>query len=125
MGYNVSGYETNVVWCESITSQYAWSPYIGEFFNSISSFLMLLTGLFGFIRNLQPSSKLPWQWALSEAIFALVGAGSMWFHSQQTIFGEMLDEIPMLCLACGYYTMIRRMMILNGLKVSERSERAL
>jgi len=80
---------STVDWCEI---NYEKSPLIAEFWNTLSSIVLIIAGFIGYIshRNLKGS--------FVYIILTLVGFGSISFHSMLTASSQMLDEIPMIFL---------------------------
>lgn len=81
-----------VDWCEQ---NYAVSPYVCEFFNTVSSLAMIIAGSLGLVRG---------RWAadsrvrVAYGLLALVGLGSIAFHATLRFEFQLLDELPMLYL---------------------------
>jgi dihydroceramidase len=84
---------SSVDWCEA---NYRYSPYICELFNTLSSLVILLAGLFGawFHRRV-----LERRFAVAFLALLAVGIGSVAFHATLRFELQMLDELPMLWLA--------------------------
>jgi len=78
-------------WCEP---NYAVVPYIAEFWNTLSSVVMVLLGACGI--TFAAWVKCPKFCATQFAFLALVGVGSTLFHATLDIYAQMLDEIPMM-----------------------------
>jgi hypothetical protein len=79
----------NVNWCEP---DYAVHPQIAEFWNTVTSLVMLLLGVFG-------AAAVRWCEARVRAemwSLAAVGAGSALFHGSLLYGLQLLDELPML-----------------------------
>jgi len=78
---------STVDWCED---NYAYTTYIAEFWNTLSSLVLTYAGCVGFAahRNFTGSTVFLW--------LAIVGAGSVCFHGFLTAETQMLDEIPMI-----------------------------
>ena len=99
-GRAVHGYwgprTANTNWCEA---DYAVTHYIAEFWNTISSFAILLHGAYGYY-------KLSWaelRYHVAFAMFAVVGIGSALFHGTLWRSMQMMDELPMMwgnCIFC-------------------------
>lgn len=84
------GHVTSTVdWCEA---NYAKTPFIAEFYNTISSLTMVTQGLAGLYYH--------WRFGkhLSFAFFCVfvVGLGSMSFHGTLKHEYQLLDELPMI-----------------------------
>ncbi|KAF9192946.1 Alkaline ceramidase 3 [Haplosporangium sp. Z 11] len=75
-------------WCES---NYAKSHYVAEFFNSLSSFSMILVGLAGMYLH----SSFEKRFLLTFGSIVVVGIGSIAFHGTLLFPLQMLDEVPM------------------------------
>jgi dihydroceramidase len=85
---------SNHDWCEP---NYQWSPYIAEFWNTVSSLTMVFLGLFGMWFSYKNNTHLKAQSYIS-AFFGLtmVGVGSVLFHSTLLFEAQMADELPMI-----------------------------
>ena len=84
-------------WCEQ---NYIYSPYIVEFWNSLSSMLLALGGLVGYLvyRNDAYLNKFEPQIYLIWAMMFVVGVGSVYFHGTLSIAGQISDEVPIVIL---------------------------
>ena len=82
---------TTYDWCEA---NYAITPYVAEFFNTLSSIPVLMVGVFFFIKNVR--YRYGKRFALAALGVAVVGAGSIAFHGTLQRWGQILDEVPML-----------------------------
>lgn len=106
----------NKDWCEQ---NYAITPYIAEFYNSISSLVILLIGIAGlyvcrkqrrrtlqstrdgFTVSQQSFAHIPhpnWpetRFSLAYLVLCFVGIGSFWFHATLQYYAEAFDELPM------------------------------
>lgn len=74
---------------------YVVSPYIAEYYNTLSSIPMILLGYYGFyyykkLHNNQNNYRF--------IILMAIGYGSTVFHATMTRFSQLLDEIPMIWL---------------------------
>ncbi|KAF9110989.1 Alkaline ceramidase 3 [Mortierella sp. AM989] len=100
MGASLSGYwghPTASDWCES---NYSKSYYIAEYFNSLSSFSMILVGLIGMYLH----SSFEKRFLLTFGSIVVVGIGSIAFHGTLLFPLQMLDEVPMVyCVLTGLY----------------------
>jgi dihydroceramidase len=83
---------STVDWCEV---NYAVTPYVCEFFNSLSSLAMVAAGTLGifFHRRVFDAGTLS-----AFGLLSLVGIGSIAFHGTLKFELQLLDEIPMLYL---------------------------
>ena len=77
--------DTSVNFCEK---SYLYSNYIAEYYNCLSSFLILIPGIYFINTNIKYI-------ALSGIG---VGVGSIILHGMQLHIGQQIDEISMLCL---------------------------
>ncbi|KYQ92881.1 alkaline dihydroceramidase [Tieghemostelium lacteum] len=114
---------SSIDWCEL---NYSHSPYIAEFYNTLSSGIISLYALLGIYQlswkfgsndyHRQVIRKENWLWILNFAYASLfvVGIGSMAFHATLTYVNQLLDEIPMI------YTSLINLFIL--IKVGEDSK---
>ena len=75
---------------------YEVSHYVAEFWNTVSSVPILLTGIFGMC--LCQWQHLGREQTLCYAAVAVVGAGSIAFHATLMRTGQVADEVPMLWL---------------------------
>ncbi|KAF9428157.1 Alkaline ceramidase 3 [Podila epigama] len=82
------GTPTSSDWCES---NYDITFYIAEFFNSLSSFSMILVGLAGIFLH----STFEKRFLLMFGSIVVVGIGSIAFHGTLLYPLQMLDEVPM------------------------------
>ncbi|KAF9581981.1 Alkaline ceramidase 3, partial [Lunasporangiospora selenospora] len=95
-----SGKPSESYWCET---NYERSYYIAEFFNSLSSFSMILVGLAGVY--LHSSFEKRFLFAFGSII--VVGIGSIAFHGTLLFPLQMLDEVPMVyCVLTVVYCCI-------------------
>lgn len=83
---------STVDWCEL---NYAVTPFVCEFFNTVSSLAMVLAGVLGIVLHRHVLDR----WTLvAFALLGLVGVGSIAFHGTLRFELQMLDELPMLYL---------------------------
>ncbi len=83
---------SSVDWCEA---NYRVTPYVAEFWNTLSSLAMVVAGVAGLLLN---RTKLPARYLAAFGLLALVGLGSIAFHATLRFELQMLDELPMLYL---------------------------
>jgi dihydroceramidase len=79
-----------VDWCEA---NYRYSPYVCELWNTLSSLVIVATGLIGMVLH---RAVLEARFALAFAAVTLVGVGSVAFHGTLRFELQMLDELPMI-----------------------------
>ncbi len=92
-GYWVGkGAPSIVDWCEP---NYVVSPYVAEFWNTLSSVPLVLMGLFGLAWWWRNRPRLARRFAWGFAGLALVGVGSVGFHGTLLRIPQALDELPM------------------------------
>eukprot|EP01012_Entosiphon_sulcatum_P057986 TRINITY_DN818_c0_g1_i2.p1 TRINITY_DN818_c0_g1~~TRINITY_DN818_c0_g1_i2.p1 ORF type:complete len:319 (+),score=46.92 TRINITY_DN818_c0_g1_i2:24-959(+) len=92
---------STIDWCEL---NYVWSPYIAEFWNTLSSVAMVIVGLAGMFAHWHSHSAsgrdsgLPepeQRFRLAFFLVAIVGVGSILFHMTLQHIPQLLDELPM------------------------------
>eukprot|EP01012_Entosiphon_sulcatum_P003245 TRINITY_DN10964_c0_g1_i1.p1 TRINITY_DN10964_c0_g1~~TRINITY_DN10964_c0_g1_i1.p1 ORF type:complete len:260 (+),score=47.51 TRINITY_DN10964_c0_g1_i1:36-782(+) len=97
--------DSNVEWCEP---NYAVSPYIAEFGNTLSSLPMVVFGLWG-AHHTWRSCCTQRRFQLGFLGLALVGIGSAAFHATLRRYAQLLDELPMLwCNLVFLYCVVDR-----------------
>ena len=82
---------SSVDWCEA---DYQVTPYVAEFWNTLSSLALVVAGTLGLWLN----RVLPRRFLAAYGLLAVVGLGSMAFHATLRFELQMLDELPMLYL---------------------------
>ena len=80
----------SIDWCEQ---NYAVTPWVAEFWNTLSSLAIVAAGLAGLC-----SRRFAREVRLAFALLTLVGLGSIAFHGTLRFELQMLDELPMLYL---------------------------
>lgn len=97
---STSGYwspvSASVDWCEP---NYIWSFYVAEFFNTISSGIILLVPLLYILVNY---NQLKAMFIILYLAIALIGLGSTLFHLTLWSFFQAWDEVPMLYVALSF-----------------------
>ena len=83
-------------WCES---NYAWSFYIAEWWNTVSNLVMILLGLHGAVRVLQCGGEQRFMFAYLG--LTVVGLGSCLFHMTLSLPMQFVDELSMLFTAAS------------------------
>jgi dihydroceramidase len=83
---------STVDWCEL---NYAVTPYVCEFFNSLSSLAMVAAGALGIFLHRRVFDT---QMLFAFGLLSLVGLGSIAFHGTLRFELQLFDEIPMLYL---------------------------
>lgn len=82
----------SVDWCEP---NYVWSPYIAEFWNTVSSICIVACGILGVWSNLTYSYRRRF---LFPSMFMIgIGCGSIAFHGTLQFAGQALDELSSKC----------------------------
>lgn len=84
---------SSVDWCET---NYRYSPYVCELFNTTSSVAMVAAGGLGAWLHW---GRLERRFSLAFIALLIVGLGSIAFHATLRFELQMLDELPMLWLA--------------------------
>ncbi len=83
---------STVDWCEA---NYAVTPFVCEFFNTLSSLAMVVAGGLGAFLHRRVLDR----WMLAAfGCLGLVGLGSVAFHGTLRFEFQLLDELPMLYL---------------------------
>jgi dihydroceramidase len=81
-------------WCEP---DYVWSPYVAEWWNTLSSIPIFLgAGAFAWSALAQGVRK---RFALPLLLMSAVGVGSIAFHGTLLFAGQAADELPMVYAA--------------------------
>lgn len=101
---------STIDWCEP---NYDISPYVAEFWNTVSSTWIVFLGVYGvykhtFFKKVIPSSIFNMFYCLS-----IVGLGSMAFHSYLSYHTQLLDELPMLAMAFNANYILRSYVHVN------------
>merc|ERR1712066_496543 len=81
---------SNIDWCEP---NYLLSHYVAEFWNSVSSTILIITGLY-ILRKAQ-RHQMSWPCWLQGFNIVSVGVGSVMFHGTLTHWAQWMDELPM------------------------------
>jgi len=123
----MSGFWTNigppatVDWCEA---NYQVSFYVAEWYNAISSLALLIGGLLGIYWYLKHHKKFrQLRFPLGFLGMALIGVGSIAFHSTLINYYQALDELPMIYLGliCAYTIQWRGVILPSNEKVSQKA----
>ena len=80
----------SIDWCEQ---NYAVTPYVAEFWNTVSSLAIVVAGLVGL-----STRRFAREIRVAFGLLVLVGLGSIAFHGTLRFELQMLDELPMLYL---------------------------
>ena len=100
------GSPASVDWCEP---NYLWSPWIAEFWNTLSSAPMVVVGLIALWRLHRAKWDVELRFVFCFIGLSLVGIGSMTFHGTLLHTAQALDELPMVycSLVMTYCVLIR------------------
>lgn len=82
-----------VNWCEH---DYAVVHYIAEFGNTVSSLIIILTGIYCFVMHNIYQRRIEPRFGVAFLFFVMVGAGSAFFHATLWRSMQLSDELPML-----------------------------
>jgi len=89
--------QSSIDWCER---NYVVTPYVAEFFNSISSLVIMIPALVHLRAiwrfNLEPRFAVVTVWV------AAIGAGSFLFHATLLKTAQFADELPMIYAMCAW-----------------------
>mmetsp|Transcript_29901 Transcript_29901/g.47528 ORF Transcript_29901/g.47528 Transcript_29901/m.47528 type:complete len:246 (-) Transcript_29901:168-905(-) len=86
--------------CGHVETNYEVHEDIAEFWNSFSSIPIALVAPLGYMQNIVP----PHVWVefsdvkLIFVLIVLIGAGSTYFHSTLSVFGQIMDEMSIIWL---------------------------
>ena len=105
--WDAHGARAVVDWCEP---NYVVSPYIAEFWNTLSSVAIFLVGAYGVWRWARSRGDLEPRFGAGFLWLAAVGLGSTLFHGTLLRLPQAADELPMiwLSLVCFYCLVTRR-----------------
>ena len=81
---------SSIDWCER---NYIVTPYIAEFFNTLSNIGMVLLGALTVYLNVREGNE--WRYAMNGCTLFFIGVGSAAFHGTLTHIGQQGDETPM------------------------------
>ena len=83
--------DANINWCEE---DYAVTPYVAEFWNSLSSLVLIFFGAYGYHTCRRYGIPLA-RFSVAFSLVELEGVGSTLFHASMRFHMQLLDEIPM------------------------------
>ena len=83
--------QTNIRFCEGRINEYNVLPGISEFWNTLSSLVMIIVSLYRIIYT--PNTR-------AYQLMFLNGVGSIIYHSTFTLFGKYFDEFTMIACLC-------------------------
>jgi len=93
---------SSIDWCER---NYVVSWYIAEFWNSISSLIIVLCGVIDLMFAINMKAELRFKLYAFSVI--LVGWGTIAFHASLTYVGQIGDELPMVwCMMISWYILL-------------------
>eukprot|EP00444_Apocalathium_aciculiferum_P021939 CAMPEP_0183434492 /NCGR_PEP_ID=MMETSP0370-20130417/63329_1 /TAXON_ID=268820 /ORGANISM="Peridinium aciculiferum, Strain PAER-2" /LENGTH=275 /DNA_ID=CAMNT_0025621175 /DNA_START=60 /DNA_END=883 /DNA_ORIENTATION=+ len=82
--------EVTIDWCEA---NYAVTPFVAEFWNTLTSLLCMIPPLVWFVQRFPEGvGMIPWVYPL----ISFIMFGSVMFHGTLTWVGQLLDEVPIL-----------------------------
>ena len=87
----------NMDWCES---NYEYTFYVAELFNTLSSIPVFLSGAYGLWNTYRYGYAK--HFGVSNITIGIAGFGSTVFHGTLLREGQMLDELPMLWLSLAF-----------------------
>ena len=82
---------SSIDWCER---NYLFTPFIAEFFNTISNLGMVLLGMLGMYLNWREGVGA--RYVVANFTLFIIGVGSAAFHGTLTHVGQQGDETPMI-----------------------------
>merc|ERR1711971_167108 len=83
-------------WCEE---NYVWTPYIAEFWNTLSNVIYLLVGAWTikeFSPNVRSGGEIYQRLQICVLALCCIGVGSMAYHGAVTRWGQAMDELAIL-----------------------------
>mmetsp|Transcript_24965 Transcript_24965/g.44386 ORF Transcript_24965/g.44386 Transcript_24965/m.44386 type:complete len:279 (-) Transcript_24965:303-1139(-) len=83
--------DSKIDFCEP---HYGVTPYVAEFYNSLSSLIYVFMGTYGFVATMRMNCR--WIYPILFATLTLIGIGSTIFHGTMRWWAELWDELPML-----------------------------
>jgi dihydroceramidase len=85
------GGPASIDWCEP---NYSVSPYIAEFWNTMSSLVMALIAGYSLVWKYRQHREVGY--LVLEVMIIIIGLGSALFHGTLTFYGQLADELPMI-----------------------------
>jgi dihydroceramidase len=104
---------TTIDWCEP---NYEVTPYIAEFWNTVTSVLCIIPPLWWWTFHHPPGSGIV---PLMHPLIAFIFAGSAAFHGTMSWLGQLLDEVPIMLFASFSFSVL----VDNASIISARSNR--
>lgn len=106
--------KSTIDWCEL---NYIESEYIAEYWNSITGFFLIMSGILFYKFNkdliLQNNIYIENKFKTICNLLILVGIGTILFHSTLLYPFQLLDEIPMILLASEYIKILLQLNIVQ------------
>lgn len=99
---------SSIDWCEE---NYASSPFIAEYWNTVSGLALVLSAWVSFRRARSVACEAHMRRACG--ITAAIGLGTMAFHGSLLYVFQQCDEIPMLLLGYEYLRLVGSLRITN------------
>ncbi len=100
-------YETSPMkWCETI---YQYSPYIAEFWNSITALSFIFISIFGYYKNSEKTTllkKSKTDYTLIWFFLGLISPTSLLFHITLNYYAQFVDELSILLFAWYLFKLI-------------------
>ncbi len=105
--WDTVGTPAAVDWCEP---NYAVSPWVAEWWNTLSSVAILVAGIVGLVLWARARERTELRFAVCYLALAVIGLGSVAFHGTLLKLPQASDELPMiwLSLVCFYCLVTRR-----------------
>lgn len=92
-------FKSTVDWCEK---NYAVTPLIAEFWNSLSGVALIISSIVFYKRNYQYKEY----FNIITLLLICTGIGTIMFHSTLSYHFQLLDELPMLILSSEYLILL-------------------
>lgn len=96
------GVTASVDWCEP---NYVVSPYVAEWWNTLSSLPIAALGMLGMVLALRATA--PVRFVVGFAVMAVIGWGSAGFHGTLLAAAQASDELPMVYLSLVFAYILR------------------
>lgn len=84
---------SSIDWCET---NYAITPYVAEFYNTLTNLPSVLLGLWGCYASLKGGLRR--RYAAGYLGLVVIGVGSFGFHASLRWEWQLMDELPMVSL---------------------------
>jgi len=94
---------SSIIWCENKNTH---SIYISEFWNALTGIALCIISIIIFYENKKSGHD---KLFFTSYLLFLVGIGTILFHATLLYVFQLLDELPMLLIAIGYYNILLKL----------------